>query len=342
MTKLTSIIILYFFSNFNVFASETKGVITTIKPIESLVNAVIGDTGKTVSLIPPEISPHEFRLKPSDVRILQNSNIVFYISSHLETGIVKMFKNLPKNIKTINLMEETGIDHLSIRDNEAWELHDHDDHDKHDAKDEKHDDHDKHDAEDEKHDDHDKHDAKDEKHDDHDKHDAKDDIHIWLDPDNAIKIVRKINKELSLFFPKNAMTYNDNSSKFINELESLKIELKKELLPIKDKPYIVFHDAYQYFERAFELNAIGSIALENDVASSPKQISFIKDKILKSQATCVFQEPQFDSKLVKTVVEGTKVRIGTLDPIGVNILEKENFYLQLLRNMSKSLKKCLG
>ena len=316
MTKLTSIIILYFFSNFNVFASETKGVITTIKPIESLVNAVIGDTGKTVSLIPPEISPHEFRLKPSDVRILQNSNIVFYISSHLETGIVKMFKNLPKNIKTINLMEETGIDHLSIRDNEAWELHDHDDHDKHDAKDEKHD--------------------------DHDKHDAKDDIHIWLDPDNAIKIVRKINKELSLFFPKNAMIYNDNSSKFINEIESLKIELKKELLPIKDKPFIVFHDAYQYFERAFELNAIGSIALENDVASSPKQISFIKDKILKSQATCVFQEPQFDSKLVKTVVEGTKVRIGTLDPIGVNILEKENFYLQLLRNMSKSLKKCLG
>ena len=316
MTKLISIIILYFFSNFNVFASETKGVITTIKPIESLVNAVIGDTGKTVSLIPPEISPHEFRLKPSDVRILQNSNIVFYISSHLETGIVKMFKNLPKNIKTINLMEETGIDHLSIRDNEAWELHDHDDHDKHDAKDKKHD--------------------------DHDKHDAKDDIHIWLDPDNAIKIVRKINKELSLFFPKNAMIYNDNSSKLINEIESLKIELKKELLPIKDKPYIVFHDAYQYFERAFELNAIGSIALENDVASSPKQISFIKDKILKSQATCVFQEPQFDSKLVNTVVEGTKARIGILDPIGVNILEKENFYLQLLRNMSKSLKKCLG
>ena len=316
MTKLISIIILYFFSNFNVFASETKGVITTIKPIESLVNAVIGDTGKTVSLIPPEISPHEFRLKPSDVRILQNSNIVFYISSHLETGIVKMFKNLPKNIKTINLMEETGIDHLSIRDNEAWELHDHDDHDKHDAKDEKHD--------------------------DHDKHDTKDDIHIWLDPDNAIKIVRKINKELSLFFPKNAMIYNDNSSKLINEIESLKIELKKELLPIKDKPYIVFHDAYQYFERAFELNAIGSIALENDVASSPKQISFIKDKILKSQATCVFQEPQFDSKLVNTVVEGTKARIGILDPIGVNIVEKENFYLQILRNMSKSLKKCLG
>ena len=316
MTKLVSIIILYFFSNFNVFASETKGVITTIKPIESLVNAVIGDTGKTVSLIPPEISPHEFRLKPSDVRILQNSNLVFYISSHLETGIVKMFKNLPKNIKTINLMEETGIDHLSIRDNEAWELHDHDDHDKHDAKDEKHD--------------------------DHDKHVTKDDIHIWLDPDNAIKIVRKINKELSLFFPKNAMIYNDNSSKLINEIESLKIELKKELLPIKDKPYIVFHDAYQYFERAFELNAIGSIALENDVASSPKQISFIKDKILKSQATCVFQEPQFDSKLVNTVVEGTKARIGILDPIGVNIVEKENFYLQLLRNMSKSLKKCLG
>jgi zinc transport system substrate-binding protein len=318
MTKKISIIILFFFSSVNVFASETIGIITTIKPIDSLVSAVVGDTGKTISLIPSETSPHEFRLKPSDARALQNGNIIFYISPHLETSIVKVFETLPKNIKIINLMEETGIEHLSIRDNEAWELHDHHD--------------------DEKHDDHDKHAQKDE----HDDHKSKDDVHIWLDPENAIKIIKKVNTELSFFFPENAKIYDENATKIINKIKSLKKQLKKELLPIKEKPYIVFHDAYQYFEKTFGLNAVGSIALEDDIASSPKQISFIKNKIIKSKASCVFQEPQFDNKLVKTVIEGTQAKIGTLDPLGFGIKEKEDFYLQLLRNMSKNLKECLG
>lgn len=318
MTKKISIIILFFFSSVNVFASETIGIITTIKPIDSLVSAVVGDTGKTISLIPSETSPHEFRLKPSDARALQNGNIIFYISPHLETSIVKVFETLPKNIKIINLMEETGIEHLSIRDNEAWELHDHHD--------------------DKKHDDHDKHAQKDE----HDDHKSKDDVHIWLDPENAIKIIKKVNTELSFFFPENAKIYDENATKIINKIKSLKKQLKKELLPIKEKPYIVFHDAYQYFEKTFGLNAVGSIALEDDIASSPKQISFIKNKIIKSKASCVFQEPQFDNKLVKTVIEGTQAKIGTLDPLGFGIKEKEDFYLQLLRNMSKNLKECLG
>ena len=330
MTKKISIIILFFFSSVNVFASETIGIITTIKPIDSLVSAVVGDTGKTISLIPSETSPHEFRLKPSDARALQNGNIIFYISPHLETSIVKVFETLPKNIKIINLMEETGIEHLSIRDNEAWELHDHHD-------DEKHDNHDKH-AQKDEHDDHDKHAQKDE----HDDHKSKDDVHIWLDPENAIKIIKKVNTELSFFFPENAKIYDENATKIINKIKSLKKQLKKELLPIKEKPYIVFHDAYQYFEKTFGLNAVGSIALEDDIASSPKQISFIKNKIIKSKASCVFQEPQFDNKLVKTVIEGTQAKIGTLDPLGFGIKEKEDFYLQLLRNMSKNLKECLG
>ena len=167
-------------------------------------------------------------------------------------------------------------------------------------------------------------------------------MHIWLSPDNAIKIITKVKKELSLYFPENANVYNQNATKFIAKINNLKKELTQELSPIKDKPYVVFHDAYQYFEKTFGLNAVGSVALEGDIASSPKQISFIKDKIVKLKASCVFQEPQFDSKLVKIVVEGTNAQIGTLDPLGVNVSGKEDFYLQLLRNMSKSLKECLG
>jgi zinc transport system substrate-binding protein len=304
------------------------------------VNAVIGNTGGSTSLIPSEVSPHEFKLKPSDVKSLQDGNIIFYISSHLESSITKVFENLPKNIKIVNLMEETGVNHLAIRDNEEWERHDHhDDHDKHAKKDDHHDDHDKHAKKDDHHDDHDKHAKKDDHHDDHEK---EDDVHIWLDPDNAIKIIQKVNKELSLLFPENSQIYNKNATDIINKITELKREIKEELLSIKDKPYIVFHDAYQYFEKVFGLNAVGSIALEDDVATSPKQISYIRNKIIKSNVSCVFQEPQFDSKLVKTVVEGTDAKIGTLDPLGVDIANKKDFYLQLLRNMSKSLKECLG
>ena len=407
MAKLLIILTTILFTQFKAIASETKGVITTIQPINSLVSAVIGNTGKTISLIPAEISPHEFKLKPSDVKKMQDGNIIFYISSHLESNVVKVFDNLPKNIKIINLMEETGIKHLTIRDNEAWERHDHhhghgehDDHDKHDKKhddhdkhskkhddhdhdkhDKKHDDHDKHskkhddhdhDKHDKKHDDHDKHSKKHDdhdhdkhdkhddhdkhskkhddhdhdkhakKHDDHDDHEMKDDVHIWLSPENAVKIINKVNKELSLYYPQNAKIYDENSKIMIDKIKKLKTELDKELAPIKDKPYVVFHDAYQYFETSFGLNAVGSVALEGDIASSPKQVSYIKEKIVKLKASCVFQEPQFDSKLVKIVVEGTNAQIGTLDPLGVGIKDEKDFYLQLLRNMAKSLKDCLG
>ena len=319
MIKQVSLIFLTLFATSSVIASETKGVITTIQPINSLVSAVIGNTGKSISLIPAEISPHEYKLKPSDAKKLQEGNIIFYVSNHLESSVTKVFENLPKNIKIINLMEESEINHLEIRDNEAWERHDHHGHDDHD--------------------DHDKHGKK---HDDHDDHEIEDDVHIWLSPDNAIKIITKVKKELSLYFPENANVYNQNATKFIAKINNLKKELTQELSPIKDKPYVVFHDAYQYFEKTFGLNAVGSVALEGDIASSPKQISFIKDKIVKLKASCVFQEPQFDSKLVKIVVEGTNAQIGTLDPLGVNVSGKEDFYLQLLRNMSKSLKECLG
>ena len=332
MIKFFSILALFICTGVNVFATETTGVISTIQPINSLVSAVIGNTGKSITIIPSEQSPHDFKLKPSDVKLLQNGNIIFYVSNHLESSITKVFKNLPKNIKLINLMEESGVNHLAIRDNDAWERHDHHGHDDHD-------DHDKHGK---KHDDHDDHDKHGKKHDDHDDHEKEDDVHVWLSPDNAIKIVQKVNKVLSLYFPENSKIYNDNTTKFIDKIRNLKMELVKELSPIKNKPYIVFHDAYQYFEKTFELNAVGSVALEGDIASSPKQISFIKDKIVKSKASCVFQEPQFDSKLVKIVVEGTDAKIGTLDPLGVNISENKDFYLQLITNMAKSLKECLG
>ena len=101
MFKILTIFSFIICSSFNLFASETKGVVTTIQPINSLVSAVIGNTGKTISLIPAKVSPHEYKLKPSDTKKLQNANIIFFVSDHLESSVTKVFENLPKNIKII-------------------------------------------------------------------------------------------------------------------------------------------------------------------------------------------------------------------------------------------------
>jgi len=320
MLKFLGIFSFIFFLNLKVLASATTGVITTIQPINSLVSSVIGNTGKTNSLIPSQISPHEYKLKPSDIKKLQNANIIFFVSNHLETRMTKVFKNLPKNIKIINIMENSGIKHLAIRDNQAWERNDHQH--KNEVKD--------------------IHYKYSKKHNDHNHYEKEDDVHIWLSPDNAVKIIQKVNKELSLIFPENDQIFKQNANQMITKIKQLKIELKNELSSIRDKPYVVFHDAYQYFETSFDLNAVGSVALGGDIVSSPKQISLIKNKITKFKALCVFQEPQFDSRLVKVVVEGTRAKIGTLDPLGINIKNSKNFYLHLLKSMATSLKDCLG
>ena len=93
MNRLLTFIIFVFLSINSVLAAETKGVITTIQPINALVKAVIGNTGKTISIVPADMTPHDFKLKPSDAKKLQDANLIFYVSDHLESTIVKFFEN---------------------------------------------------------------------------------------------------------------------------------------------------------------------------------------------------------------------------------------------------------
>ena len=230
---------------------------------------------------------------------------------------------------------------------------DHDDHghDKH-AKDD-HDDHghDKHAKDD--HDDHghDKH-AKDD-HDDHghDKH-AKGghddhghgefDPHVWLDPINAKAIVHEIEEALVKVDPKNAKKYEANADRIAKEMDKLVEELREQLKPVQEKGFIVFHDAYQYFEQRFGVSAIGSITVSPEVMPGAERVSELRKKIMDLSATCVFSEPQFEPKLVKTLVKGTGARTGVLDPLGASLTKGPDLYSQLVREMASSLKDCLS
>ena len=231
-------------------------------------------------------------------------------------------------------------------DDHGDDKHDDHGHDKHDDHgDDKHDDHghDKHDDHgDEKHDDHghDKHDDHgDEKHDDHGPDEV--DPHVWLDPQNAKSLVHEIEEHLVKIDPSNAAKYEANAKAIMKKLDALTQEIEADLKPIQGRGYVVFHDAYQYLEKRFGVSAVGSITVSPEVLPGAERVSKLRDKVRSLSASCVFSEPQFVPKLVKTITENTDAGTGVLDPLGANIKDGPDLYFTLIRNMAKSLKDCL-
>ena len=118
--------------------------------------------------------------------------------------------------------------------------------------------------------------------------------------------------------------------------------LKARLTPYREKPYVVFHDAYQYFEKRFGVSAIGSITVSPEVLPGAERVSKLREKVKSLNATCVFSEPQFEPKIVTTIVENTNSGTGVLDPLGTEISDGPDLYFTLVRNMASSLENCLS
>ena len=316
-----------FVLNAPAIANETTGVVVTIKPLHSLVSGVIGDTGKAELLVKGYASPHGFQLKPSQVKSLQEATIVFSIHEGLETFLQRALSNIPGEVKQSAVAESARMKLLPVREGGPWEGHDHG---HHEEKHEKHSDHKDH-AEHKGHDDH-------KGHADHEDGDA----HVWLTPQNAIKIVKAITRDLSKVFPQNRSVYKANARNYIKKLEKLDAEIKTRLKDIKTKPFIYFHDAFQYFEATYGLNGVGTISVEPDESPSPKRLSEIRKKIAETNASCVFKEPQFSDRVVNAVVDQTSAQIGTLDPLGAEIDSGPEMYFTLLSNVANSLHSCLS
>ena len=326
-------------------------VVTSIKPVHSLVSGIMAGVGNPSVIIEGAGSPHTYSLKPSQAKQLQDAKLVFWVGDELETFLEGPIENIAQNATAIKLIDAHGLKKIKFREGGMFDDHGHDDHDEHDH--EKHDEHDheKHDEHDhEKHDehDHDEHDhekhAK-KKHDDHGHEDhgqGEFDPHVWLDPVNAKAIVHEIEEALVKADPENASIYETNAYNMKDKLDSLAAELREELEPVHDKGFIVFHDAYQYFEQRFDMAAIGSITVSPEVIPGAERIRELRKKISELNATCVFSEPQFEPKLVGTLIDGTDTSTAVLDPLGASLTKGPDLYFQLLRNMALSFKKCLS
>ena len=327
---LSLVSILFYFSSVK---AEIK-VVTSIKPIHSLVSYIMDGVGSPDLIVDGYNSPHGFSLKPSHAKMLQEADIVIYVGEGVEEFLEKPLESIASNAVKFELLGQSGIKKLKFRERNIFG--DHDDHDDHGhdkkAKKEDHDDHDDHDHDKKaKKDDHDDH-----GHDDHGHGEF--DPHIWLDPMNAKIIVKKVTNQLSKLDKENSSIYKSNSKKALKELDQMIKEVKSDVN--KDAKVVVFHDAYQYFEKRFKVNIIGALTVNTDVLPGAEQLSEIREVIEHEKATCVLSEPQFNPDIVETIAKDTNISSGVLDPLGATLDSGKTLYFNLIKNISTSLKSC--
>ena len=318
-------------------AQAEVNVVASIKPVHSLVAAVMDGVGVPELIIEGAGSPHNYALKPSQARMLEKANVVFWIGHELEAFLEKPLETVGAKAKSVELIDAHDLVKLGFREGGAFDKHGHGD-EKAEAG---HDDHDHDKKAKAGHGDHDHdHDKKAEA--GHAGHEHGEfDAHIWLDPVNAKAMVHEIEEVMVEADPGNAAKYKANAQAVMGRLDALVAEVSADLKPVHEKGFIVFHDAYQYFEKRFDVTAAGSITVSPEVMPGAERITEIRARVQELGAACVFAEPQFEPRLVSTVTESTKAKLGDLDPLGASLDVGPDQYFQLIRNMAMSIKTCL-
>lgn len=291
-------------------------IVVTIKPIHALVAQVMGSTGSADLLVGGNASPHTYQLKPSDARKIAAADVIFRVSEAVEPFTGKIAALLSKRTELVTLQTAPGIMTLMRREGGPFDSHFHTEAASHSTA----------------------HDHAD----DHDDANSAIDGHVWLDPANAKVMLDEIARVLSKQTPGLAATYQANSVSAKARIDQLSSDIERDLAPVSGRPYVVFHDAYQYFEKRFKLNVVGSITVNPDVPPSGKRLSALRARIMKSRAGCVFGEPNFDAKVIASIIEGTGARSGVLDPEGTSLAAGPDLYEQLMRELATNVKACLA
>ncbi len=319
-------------------ATAAPEVVVSIKPVHSLVAAIMQGVGEPQLIVDGAASPHTYNLRPSNARKLETADVVFWVGPGLEAFLEKPLEALAAKATVVEVEDAKGLEKLPFREGGPFEAHDHGE-EGHEAND----DHaEKPDAHEHGHE-HDGgghvgHDG--ESHDDHEH--GTYDTHLWLDPANAKAMAQAIETALIAADPGNAAIYQSNTKKLIDDLDTLDAELAKTVQPVKDKPFIVFHDAYQYFEHRYGVKTAGSITVSPETLPGADRVKQMQEKVRQLGATCVFAEPQFEPKLVSVITEGTAAKSATLDPEAATLEPGPELYFKLMRGIAGSLKNCLS
>ena len=297
-------------------------VVTTIKPLHSLVAQVMDGVGEPELLI-KQGSPHGYQMKPADAKNVAEADLVLYVSHELETFMPPLLKKSGKE-HSIEWAALPNLYPLPTRHGGMWE--EGDDDDDHDHGDHHHHEH-EHDHE--------------QGHDHHGHHHGAYDAHLWLSIARSKLLLEQTASELAAIDPANAAKYKDNAAQAAADLDALKAGLTTKLQPVQKRPFMVFHDAYQYFEQDYDLDAVGTVRVDPEHEPGAKRISELHQMIADHKIVCLFSEPQFPAKIVTKLAADGNVKTAVLDPVGADLAPGKTMYRQLLTNLADNLAGCL-
>ena len=300
--------------------ADAPRVVADIAPVHSLVAQIMDGVGEPDLLLPAVTSPHDYSLRPSDARILQDADAVFWVGGALTPWLAETLETISASATTISLIEAEGTIRRAFREgatfSSAGEDHDHD----HGHNDE---------------DDHDHGEAA------HDMHDHSGlDPHAWLDPVNASTWLKVIASELSRIDPENTSSYQSNLSKSLRGIDALTKELEEDLQSVASLRFVVLHDGYRYFEDRFGMRAIGAISASDAAAPSAGRVRDIRNAIDEQGVSCLFTEVQLDAPIVGVIAGEWDIAVGTLDPLGALLEPGKGLYAEKMKGIAAAFKAC--
>lgn len=278
-----------------VIAGENR-VVVSIKPLHALVAVVMKGDREPALLVQGSDSPHLFHLKPSQIKVVQQADILFYIDDTFETFLRGAVDNLPDSTQRFALSRVPGMKLYPFRQ------HDHHPHGEQ----------------------------------------SRYDMHLWLSPANARAAAAFVAHVLGRHYPEKRGLYQANAEKFIAQLMALDKETARRLAPFRNIPFIVFHDAYQYYEKAYGLQPTAIITASPELMLGAGKLRDIRSLIRTQNVRCVFAEPQLNPRWLEIITEGTGVRRAELDPEGTMLTPGEGLYFSLMRQMTNHIEHCLG
>lgn len=285
-------------------------VVASIAPAHALVAGVMEGVGEPVLLVEGVASPHSYALRPSEAVALHAADLVFWVGPAMETFLVRPLGTLGDGARVVALAETPGVERLPLRTGGLWDGDDGHAHTGH----------------------------ADTGHEGVPTYNP----HVWLDPHNARAMVRAIAAALADVDAAHAARYAANAKRLQAALAALDTRLEAMLAPVRTAPFLVFHDAYRYLEHRYGLNAVGAVTVSPEQPPGARRIATLRERLRNSGAVCLFAEPQFEPRLVRTLVEGTDVRVSTLDPLGASLQPGPGLYETLMLDLARSLTDCLA
>ncbi|WP_338489018.1 zinc ABC transporter substrate-binding protein ZnuA [Pseudomonas trivialis] len=309
VSRLFPVFVIFIASFFVAGAAQAEvKVLTSIKPLQLIAAAVQDGVAVPEVLLPPGASPHNFALRPSDVRRVQSVDLLYWIGPDMESFLPRVLKG--RSAPTVAVQDLPGMKLRRF----AEDSHSHAD-----------------DADDA--DDADEH--------DHDHRPGSLDAHLWLSTVNARVIAARMAADLSAADPQNAGRYERNVKAFDERLDALDARLKKRVAGIAGKPYFVFHEAFDYFEEAYGLKHAGVFSVAAEVQPGAQHVAAMRTRLQEVGKTCVFSEPPLRPRLAETLVAGLPVKLAELDALGGYTPATANGYEQVLDKLGNDLAGCL-